>query len=521
MWHKMTGAMTIVALTAAGGVLPRAQAEPAFSFTLGADLADVATQSGFSISGADAINGLVPLRNTELNGAMGYTSLMSIPTGCEAFPTTLNPTHSGYHDVVPNKTGSELTDGIEGTTLSGVLGDFLWPSAVFQFDFAAMDIAEIRVFIANTQSVQNPGGNDGRVFQNYDVYISRDTNVDTANRTFVKLIDRVITANINCWGVEGGDGFGPNGNPGQTLGASLTRVFDDGGPRLASGVTSIRFVFWDVSNNGLAFWDQWRGGNPADCEPDLTGLEIDYPMDIDGRKRAFQSSVVKEIDVIAATGVEDCDNSTDDDGDEAVDCADSDCAGEPPCATVEFCNNGVDDDGDTLVDGDDPDCAPSANPCPPEPCDDTLDNNGDGLTDCDDPDCFEDIACQPETDCTNDLDDDGDTLVDCDDPDCDADPACQCLDPVFDVVGGGPLGDQPDGAVAQDDFGVFQTCITGIGDPEGLFDSLPFVCKCMDLTGNSGVPDNAIAQDDFGFFQVCATGPRPGTLVDPACDDVP
>jgi hypothetical protein len=97
-----------------------------------------------------------------------------------------------------------------------------------------------------------------------------------------------------------------------------------------------------------------------------------------------------------------------------------------------------------------------------------------------------------------------------------------CLDPVFDAVGGGVNGDEPDGAVDQQDFGYFQTCITGPTDPDNVFDVLPDKCRCMDLTSNTpGVSDNAIDQNEFGIFQICSTGPSPGTPVDPACDDVP
>jgi hypothetical protein len=50
-----------------------------------------------------------------------------------------------------------------------------------------------------------------------------------------------------------------------------------------------------------------------------------------------------------------CDNDLDDDGDQAIDCADSDCAGSPLC--VEICDNQRDDDADLAVDCDDTDCA--------------------------------------------------------------------------------------------------------------------------------------------------------------------
>src|SRR5262249_27123398 len=51
----------------------------------------------------------------------------------------------------------------------------------------------------------------------------------------------------------------------------------------------------------------------------------------------------------------------DNDGDGLIDCADSDCAGNPACKT-EICGNCIDDDGDGLVDSDDPDCCDNTNP---------------------------------------------------------------------------------------------------------------------------------------------------------------
>ena len=72
-------------------------------------------------------------------------------------------------------------------------------------------------------------------------------------------------------------------------------------------------------------------------------------------------------------------------------------------------------------------------------------------------------------------------------------------DPVFDV--------DDDGDVDQDDFGFFQTCITGPNDPDNVFPGLSNDCKCTDRTGPGGVPDNAIDQQDVAAFEECATGP--------------
>ncbi len=67
-----------------------------------------------------------------------------------------------------------------------------------------------------------------------------------------------------------------------------------------------------------------------------------------------------------------------------------------------------------------------------------------------------------------------------------------------------------DGDLDQDDFGAFQRCITGPGDPDGAFECLQ--CRCMDADGDADVDGN-----DFGAFQVCLSGPT--APADPACDD--
>ncbi len=92
-------------------------------------------------------------------------------------------------------------------------------------------------------------------------------------------------------------------------------------------------------------------------------------------------------------------------------------------------------------------------------------------------------------------------------------PPPPCLDPVFDVVGGGPNGLSPDGAVDLKDFGIFQTCYTGSNPSAGAFD--PLRCGCFDRNGDLKIDTN-----DFIKFQACWTGPAPasGTL-NPACDD--
>lgn len=86
--------------------------------------------------------------------------------------------------------------------------------------------------------------------------------------------------------------------------------------------------------------------------------------------------------------------------------------------------------------------------------------------------------------------------------------AAPCSIPVFDVVGGPPDGQGPDGAVDQLDFAVFQTCFNGDGP---ILD--PALCHCLDVNG-----DLKINADDYAKFEECATGPY---VLDPppGCDE--
>jgi YVTN family beta-propeller protein len=65
----------------------------------------------------------------------------------------------------------------------------------------------------------------------------------------------------------------------------------------------------------------------------------------------------------------------------------------------------------------------------PEICDDGVDNDGDGDVDCADSDCAGDPACPEPEICDDGVDNDGDGDVDCDDSDCDGDPACEEVTP--------------------------------------------------------------------------------------------
>ena len=77
-----------------------------------------------------------------------------------------------------------------------------------------------------------------------------------------------------------------------------------------------------------------------------------------------------------------------------------------------------------------------------------------------------------------------------------------CNEPRFDTDG--------DGDVDQEDFGVYQACITGQNAGP-----VANACECYDWNGLQS--DGDIDQEDFGIFQLCASGPEiPATI---GCDE--
>jgi len=166
--------------------------------------------------------------------------------------------------------------------------------------------------------------------------------------------------------------------------------------------------------------------------------------------------------VTDAGNVEDCANGTDDDGDGAVDCADSDCAGTAGCNS--------------------------------EVCDDFVDNDADGDVDCQDADCTADPACANPEDCTNGVDDNGDGQVDC------ADVMCLGISPACGEVCGNGVDDDADGEVDCND-----TDCTGVGACSAVDGSIcayngaaPHVCQCADGIDNDG--DGTIDSGDIHCF---------------------
>jgi hypothetical protein len=117
-----------------------------------------------------------------------------------------------------------------------------------------------------------------------------------------------------------------------------------------------------------------------------------------------------------------CFDSTDNDSDGLIDCADTDCAG----AANGSCDTGIPgvcSTGQTQCVSGAAECVQTVLPSPEtiaaNTCNDGLDNDCDGLIDAVDP------GCQVAEICNDSIDNDSDGLIDCADTDCANDPACQ------------------------------------------------------------------------------------------------
>jgi uncharacterized repeat protein (TIGR01451 family) len=92
------------------------------------------------------------------------------------------------------------------------------------------------------------------------------------------------------------------------------------------------------------------------CESRMTNVVLATARSLDANGAGNLDLAVVAFDKASRSGVpEICDNGIDDDGDGAVDCADSDCSGDPACQTGACNNDGVCDPGE--------DCLSCANDC--------------------------------------------------------------------------------------------------------------------------------------------------------------
>jgi hypothetical protein len=194
--------------------------------------------------------------------------------------------------------------------------------------------------------------------------------------------------------------------------------------------------------------------------------------------------------------IENCSDGLDNDADGSIDCRDSNCNTDPLCIETN-CTNGVDDDNDGAADCRDTSCRTTA-VCR-EVCNDSMDNDVDGSTDCADSDCRSAPGCI-ETSCSNRTDDDRDGRTDCADTDCSGEAYCRetnCGDGRDDELDGAT--DCADSDCARDRLCV-ENCTDGVdNDRDGDTDCFDSQCstECR-ANCSSSPPPSMCPEVDLG-----------------------
>lgn len=185
----------------------------------------------------------------------------------------------------PNYWMFELTNG-DGV-FAVPLCDFARASNVVRYDFdEPTDIGEIVVW----SEFEDDTVGSGRIFQNYDVFVSYDDS--TENMTLL------------AQDVRNGEWLASVADPLDL--SSYTLLYNCGSDTLATGVTKIRFVFYPTTyHNSDLFGDAWRGYWHPMNSPEWNSCEATYPADPrdrDGAQMTFVASWISEIDVLAPQG---------------------------------------------------------------------------------------------------------------------------------------------------------------------------------------------------------------------------
>ncbi len=218
------------------------------------------------------------------------------------------------------------------------------------------------------------------------------------------------------------------------------------------------------------------------------------------------------------TGVGECSDGADNDGDGLYDCNDPDCEGAPDCSeanTPGGCGDGVDNDGDGRADCDDPDCA-SDEGCGGEgggegddaaECSDGEDNDGDGEVDCDDDGCAESPDCRSDG-----VDEDGDGVSA--DEDCnDADATMPADDADCDGARTADDCDDADATMPADDADC-----DGVRTADDCDDADASVGATGTVVADDADCDGALTGNDCDDFDPAVGSPDAD---DPDCDGVP
>ncbi len=220
-----------------------------------------------------------------------YSWLMdTAPPGClgmiELLPS--DGFHPGLPPSCPEGGMSHLVDGVAGTACQSVLRDFGRAALVVRYGFdPPQDIGRIRVFGGNFNN------RDARVFHNYDVYARTGPSPAGSEPGFNEFFQVAANVTSGSYGMVNKD-FPAEGQ--LSVQGSMTDVFDFDGNTLIEGCSDLRIVFYCVGNADGFFIDPWQG-NASEGE----GYQSDCPdvedEDTDGFKKAFEASIIKEIDV--------------------------------------------------------------------------------------------------------------------------------------------------------------------------------------------------------------------------------
>lgn len=246
------------------------QANLRTSYELGLTLANLSR----SVSATDLLTGQAATFETGyLDLANEVYAFSTATTGCldMQWSTPVPGFYAGYPDPSPAAHVLDLTDGSGSTVV--VLRDYARASAILRYDLAQpTDIRELLVYAANA-------GKDGRVLQDYDVYVSTNNGA-----TFTPLAVGVKTADF---------GYINTG-----AGASVTRAYPAYTGRIVENATNLRFVFYAVSSGNL-FLDPWQGNRSENSTYQTSCPSVDV-RDSDGYGKAFVAPILAEIDVFAA-----------------------------------------------------------------------------------------------------------------------------------------------------------------------------------------------------------------------------
>ena len=216
---------------------------------------------------------------------------------------------------------ADLVDGVAGDQIKSVLRDYARASLVVRFGFQnPTDIGRLRVFAANLTLPGN-AGRDGRVWQYYDVYARSGDCSGGACPAGPGSTDGFDEFYLVAEHVTSGEPGQMSNNPGTNptpFEGTMTDIVNFNGDVLIEGATDLRIVFYCVSNADGFFIDPWQGyvnDDPAASDACSNSVLEESPVvpSEDGYRKAFQASIIKEIDAFGpiATPVADIDYDND------------------------------------------------------------------------------------------------------------------------------------------------------------------------------------------------------------------